>query len=116
MNPTANAAMTVVSAWAAASGGTAGAAPRSGAEAREVLVQPAGVGGAHRRRVAVAVLVVTRGGAAPPPARQGDREGREGREDRGDRHEVGGQLEAVVLGRGEDRRAVAGDQLGLDLL
>src|SRR3954468_14261540 len=127
MKPTANAAMTVVSAWAAASGGIGGGAgggagsggiggraggrPGSGAEAREVLVQPAGVGGAHRRRVAVAVLVVARAGAAPPPARQGDRQRREGREDRGDRHEVGGQLEAVVLGRGEDRRAVAGDQL-----
>src|SRR4051794_6631335 len=119
MKPTANAAMTVVSAWAAARGGIGGRAggrPGSGAEAREVLVQPAGVGGAHRRRVAVAVLVVARAGTAPPPARQGDRQRREGREDRGDRDEVGGQLEAVVLGRGQDRRAVAGDELGLDLL
>src|SRR3954468_155072 len=115
MKPTANAAMTVVSAWAAAGGGNGGGGG-GGARGREAVVQPAAVGAAHRRRVAVAVLVVARAGTAPPPARQGDRQRREGREDRGDRDQVGGELEAVVLGRGQDRRAVARDELGLDLL
>src|SRR3954454_20134722 len=117
--PTANAAMTVVSAWAWASGSigkTAASDPRSGAEAREVLVQPPGVGRAQRRRAVVVVSVVAGGRAAPAPARQGDRQRRERRQHGGDRHEVGGELEAVVLGGGEDRRAVAGDELRLDLL
>src|SRR3954464_6184226 len=111
--PTANAATTVVSAWAAAimaaDGETRTAAGgRSRAVAGEVLVEALGLGGAERGRRGRGIgLVVVVARAPPPPARQQDRQSGEQREDDRDRDEVGGELEAVVLGRREDGRAVA---------
>src|SRR5215217_4058870 len=113
MKPTANAAMTVVSAWAWASGTIGRAGRRSGAEAGEVLVEAPRVGRAHRRPVVVAVVVAV-GRPAPAPARKRDRQRSQRRQHSGDRDEVRGELEAVVLRGGEDRRPVARDELGLD--
>src|SRR4051812_22544287 len=110
--PTANAAITVVSAWAWAI--SIGPGRASGAEAREVLVQAPRVGGAQLRRVVASVAAGRRPAAAP--ARQHDGEAGDEREHDRDRHEVGREAEAVVLRAGEDAGPVAAHELGLDLL
>src|SRR4051794_1237230 len=87
-------------------------------EARELVVEAAGLGGREGRRPGVGVVVGRGGvgGTAAAPARNDEGERGERPEDHDDRHEPRGQLETAAVGLGDDLLAVLGDEAILDLL
>src|SRR4051812_48150487 len=108
--PTAKAAKTVVSTWLAAAASIAG----SDLVAGEIFLEPARVGVGHARGGVGARRVVA--AVAGAPLGQEVDAGGQRDEHEDDRDEVGGQAEALVLGRGEDALAVLGDEGILDLV